>query len=382
MFLPLHFLLPTQGVAVYVGNSVELRSAASKAVPGTQILLRPGEYVGGIAVAGLHGTTAAPITIGASDPQQPPVIVGGGSGMQLSQVSHLVLRDMVIREAKDNGLNVDDGGSYVQPSHHVTLRNIRVSTLPAGNHDGIKMSGIDDFRVESCRVEKWGGSAIDMVGCHRGVIEGSEFRDGGDSGVQCKGGSADITISRCRFVEFGERGVNAGGSTGLPFFRPPIGTVAEGKRYEAKNIVVVGNTFDGGGAAVTFVGVDGAAVRFNTIHNPGRWAFRILQETATPDFVPSRRGRIEDNLIVFRSDRWSAGGVNVGSGTDPESFRFARNFWFCADRPQDSTPRLPTPEVGGVYSRDPKLREDLSVAADSPALRVGAHAAPRSSSVR
>ncbi len=346
------------------------------ATPGTQILLRPGEYAGGIGLVGLHGTAVAPIIIGASDPQNPPVIVGGGSGMQLSRVSHLVVRDLTIRGAKDNGLNVDDGGTYTQPSHHVTLRNVRVSTLPAGNHDGIKLSGIDDFRVESCRVEKWGGSAIDMVGCHRGVIAACDFRDGGDSGVQCKGGSADITISRCRFVESGERGVNAGGSTGLPFFRPPIGAISAGKRYEAKDVAVVGNTFDGGGAAVAFVGVDGAAVRFNTIRNPGRWAFRILQETATPDFVPSRRGRIEDNLIVFRSERWSEGGVNVGSGTDPGSFRFARNFWFCADRPAGSTPRLPTPEIGGVYGRDPMLREDLTVAPGSPAVRVGAHAAP------
>ena len=371
MFLNLIF--PVEATTVYVGNSAELRRAASKAVPGTQILLRPGEYAGGIGLADLHGTASAPIVIGASDPRQPPAIVGGGSGMQLSRVSHLVVRDLTIRGAAGNGLNVDDGGTYVRPSHHVTLRNIHVSTLPPGNHDGIKLSGIDDFRVESCRVEKWGGSAVDMVGCHRGVVEGGEFRNGGDTGVQCKGGSADITISRCRFVEFGGRGVNAGGSTGLAFFRPPIKTMAE--RYEAKNIVVTGNTFDGGGAAVAFVGVDGAVVRFNTIHNPGRWAFRILQETATPNFVPSRRGRIEDNLIVFRSDWWSAGGVNVGSGTDPQSFRFARNFWFCADRPQASTPSLPTPETGGVYGRDPRLREDLSVASDSPALRFGAHAA-------
>jgi hypothetical protein len=40
------------------------------------------------------------------------------------------------------------------------------------NHDGIELSGVRDFRlerctVERCMVERWGrgGSAVDVVGC-------------------------------------------------------------------------------------------------------------------------------------------------------------------------------------------------------------------------
>ena len=96
---------------------------------------------------------------------------------------------------------------------------------PTGNRDGIKLSGVDDFRVEGCTVERWGsgGSGIDMVGCHRGEIVGCTFRHGdttGDSGVQAKGGSRDVVIRRCRFEHAGQRAVNLGGSTGLAFFRP------------------------------------------------------------------------------------------------------------------------------------------------------------------
>lgn len=289
-------------------------------------------------------------------------------------MSHFEIEGLRIRNARGNGLNIDDGGTLDTPSHHVVIRNVHVSDLPKGNHDGIKLSGLDDFRVENCTVERWGGSAIDMVGCHRGVITGGTFRQGGDSGVQAKGGSSAIEIARCRFEEPGERGVNLGGSTGEPFFRPPIAKMPAQGRYEAKNVTVQGCTFQGAVAPLAFVGVDGATVRFNTIYNPGRWAIRILQETRSPGFVPSHNGLFEDNLVVFRSDRWASGGVNVGDGTAPETFRFRRNFWFCEDRPDGSRPRLPTPEANGTYGRDPGLRKDLTVERTSPAVRFGAHA--------
>jgi hypothetical protein len=54
---------------------------------------------------------------------------------------------------------------------------------------------------------------------------------------------------------------------------------------------------------------------------------------------------------VFDSARWSEGGVNIGAGTAPETFKFARNWWYCTDRPERSRPRLPTPEIDGTYGR-------------------------------
>ena len=62
----------------------------------------------------------------------------------------------------------------------MTLRGLRVRDVGGGgNEDGIKLSGVSDFVVEGCTVERWGaaGSAIDLVGCHRGVIRGNVFRD-------------------------------------------------------------------------------------------------------------------------------------------------------------------------------------------------------------
>ena len=50
-----------------------------------------------------------------------------------------------------------------------------LETGPKGNHDALKMSGVDHFTVRKCHFEAWGGSGIDMVGCHHGVVEDCTF---------------------------------------------------------------------------------------------------------------------------------------------------------------------------------------------------------------
>jgi hypothetical protein len=372
---------PAVAEDVRVSDVAALRQAVRAAKPGTRILLAPGTYQGGMGFADLSGEPGKPLVIASADPNNPARIAGGGSGLHLSRVAHLELRDLHLTGASGNGLNIDDGGNPQTPTSHLVLRNLRVTDVgPGGNRDGIKLSGVYDFRVEGCTVERWGagGSGIDMVGCHRGVIERCVFRlDRGPAGaqgngVQAKGGSTAITIRRNRFEEAGGRAVNIGGSTGIPYFRPrPQG-------FEAKDIRVEGNVFVGSAAPVCFVGVDGALVRFNTLYRPGRWAIRILQETRDPDFVPSRNGVFEDNIVVFRSGSWASGGVNIGPGTAPETFRFARNLWFCEDEPARSRPTLPTPEAGAVIGQDPGLRNpsggDFTPAPGSPAAGKGATA--------
>jgi hypothetical protein len=370
--------VPSTAAVVRVQDTDGLRSAVAAARPGDRILLAPGEYQAGIYFRNLQGRAGAPIVIAGADRNRRPTIRGSG-GLQLSDIAHVELADLVLTGAASNGLNIDDGGSYETPSHHVVLRRLLVTDVgPSGNRDGIKLSGLDDFRVIDCTVERWGdgGSGIDMVGCHRGVIERCTFRHGdqtGSNAVQAKGGSSDVTIRRCRFENAGSRAINIGGSTGRQFFRP----LDPG--YEAKDIRIEGNTFIGSQAPVAFVGVDGAVVRFNTIYRPKRWVLRILQESTGERFVPSRNGVFTDNLILFRSDEL-AETVNIGPNTAPETFRFARNWWYCIDNLTRSQPTLPTPERDGVIGRDPRLiapeEGNLRPRPGSPATRYGAGGLP------
>jgi hypothetical protein len=343
---------------IRVGNRDQIVAALRGAKAGTTILIAAGDYQGGLSQANLTGTKEQPIVIAAADPNKPPVISGGGSGLHLNSPVHVELRDLVIDGARGNGLNIDDSGNIATPAHDLVLRNIVVRNIgPGGNRDGIKLSGLRDFRIEGCRVERWGsgGSAIDMVGCTRGVVKGCKFSDAtGDAanGVQAKGGSSDIVIARCRFENFGGRGVNIGGSTGLPYFRPRDAT------YEAKNITVEDCEFLGGMAAVAFVGVDGALVQHNTIYRPRRWPVRILQENTDQRFVSCRNGKLVNNVIVFRADEVRQV-FNLGPHTSPETFKISGNVWHCLDRPAD-TQRLirpPVAETGATYHVAPKFKD-------------------------
>ncbi|MHC4136865.1 MAG: hypothetical protein ACYS0K_18055 [Planctomycetota bacterium] len=74
------------------------------------------------------------------------------------------LRNQTVTGCFGSGINVDDGGSLESPAHHIILENVTVlDTGPKGNHDSIKLSGLDDFAIRQCRVAGWGGSAIDVV---------------------------------------------------------------------------------------------------------------------------------------------------------------------------------------------------------------------------
>ena len=341
--------------AVDVSTRDQLVQAVAAAQPGTTIAIAPGTYQGGLHFDNLQGAAGKPIVLTAADAANPPVFEGGSSSFHFTDPAYVELHHLVLAGATANGINIDDGGSYDTPAHHVVLRGLIVRDVgPRGNRDGVKLSGLDDFRIENCTIERWGdgGSGIDMVGCHNGVVAGCTFRYRSDlaaNGVQTKGGSKDIVIQRCRFENAGGRSVNVGGSTGLAYFRPrPQG-------YEAKDITVEDCTFIGSMAPVCFVGVDGATVRHNTIYRPTRYLLRILQETDGADFVPSRNGVFANNLVAFRSDEVRSP-VNIGGGTAPETFQFANNHWFCIDRPDRSDRlSLPADETGGAYGIDPQF---------------------------
>ncbi len=384
LILPL-VATPTRAGETYrVSNTEGFNRAVGAAKPGDRILVNPGDYGNNFHFRGIHGTVDNPITIAAANPNRPPRLVGKNSPLHFSGASYLELRDLVITGCSDNGLSIDDDDNPDKPAHHITLRNLRIQDVgPKGNVDGIKLSGLDDFELVNCTVERWGssGSAVDMVGCHRGTIVGCTFRKGGENAIQTKGGSADIAIRKCRFEDAGDRAVNIGGLTGNDAFRPPLKTFPANGRYEAKDIVVEGCTFIRGEAAVAFVGIDGAVVRYNTIYRPEKYVIRILQERATKDgFVPSRNGVFENNVVVFRSEKWASGGVNVGADTAPTTFRFSGNLWYCEDQPGRSEPKLPVGEMNGLIGKDPQFLDptkgDFGVGKESPARGRGAHALP------
>ncbi|MBI5760569.1 MAG: right-handed parallel beta-helix repeat-containing protein [Planctomycetales bacterium] len=341
---------PTQADIVLVRDAANLKTALPALADGTTLRLAPGNYPGELAVKDV-----ANLTVEAADPDKPPHFIGGNYAWHFSGCSNLKLRHLRISGQSHNGLNLDDGGRADRPMKNVALKRLDISDIgPKGNFDGIKCSGLEDVAINDCMVEGWGGQAIDLVGCHRVVISACKFTGKPShsqaSGVQCKGGSEDVTIEKCHFFDAGQRPINAGGSTGLAYFRPV------GAKYEARRVNIRKNVISGSLCACAFTGVDGAEFTGNTILFPEKWVFRILQETTDDSFVPCRNVLVDNNAIVFRRSK-VGDEVNIGAKTSPESFRFSKNQWFADDRPDRSRPKLPSEEKDGTYGSDPRVKK-------------------------
>ncbi len=344
LFGVLPFCPPAGAEEIRVADSAQLRTAVGRLTPGTTLLLEPGVYEGGLYLQNVSGDEGAPVVLQGTEPNHPPVFRGTGTALHLSDCSYVTLRHLQVAGFPGNGINIDDGGSFATPAHHIVLEDVTIlETGPRGNHDALKMSGVDHFVVRRCRFEAWGGSGIDMVGCHHGRVEDCTFvgRAGfsQDNGVQLKGGSEDVLVQCCVFQNAGQRAVNLGGSTGLQFFRPKV------QGYEAKNITIAGNRFEGGMAALAWVTAEGGHVHHNTMVRPEKWVLRILQETEDAQFQPSRGGVFEHNLVMFDSRVQVF--VNVGPRTAAETFVFRHNAWYDTDGSR--RPTLPVAEEDGIY---------------------------------
>jgi hypothetical protein len=341
------------GSEVVVRDDAQLRAAIAGLKPGAVIRIAAGTYQPGISLRDVHGTAEEPVLIEALDAAHPPVFEGGGQAWHLSDLSHVTLRGLACKGQRHNGINIDDGGDFDTPSHHVTLDHVRVEdTGPRGNFDAIKCSGVERLRILDCRISGWGGQAIDLVGCHhveiaRCVITGKPgFSQ--NTGPQFKGGTSDVRMHHCRLVNAGERPIQVGGSTGLDYFRPKEAD------FEARRIRIEDNFISGGTCAVAFTGAVDCSFTRNTVQDPAKWVLRVLQESRGERFLRCGDNRFSRNLIVFERSK-VRGVVNVGPETRAETFIFEGNHWFARDEPAKSRPTLPAAEKDGVYGKDPGL---------------------------
>ena len=347
--------------------------ALSGATAGNRIRVQAGTYSAVGSATNLQGTEGNPIAIVADG----EVIIdadGSGSGMQISNAAYIVIEGLTFQNTSVHGLNIDDGGDYTTPTHHVVLRNVRFRDIGSGqNNDCLKMSGVDDFYITGCEFQECDqGEAIDMVGCHDGVITGNYVHDVVQNGIQTKGGSADVLIHGNRFENIPQRAINAGGSTGDPYFRPLDAD------YEAARIQMVANTFlHTGSTPVAFVGCDTCVFANNTIVAPSSYVARILEENTSR--TAGHDGYFINNLLIFNTldiNGWSY--VNVGPDTQPGTYTFGWNLWYAQDDPSFDGPvyRDGVPaETNAVIQQDPRLVDlsggDYRIPADSPAQGAG-----------
>ncbi len=367
------YTLPAWALTHHVGNGYPystLMQAIAVTQPGDTIMVHAGTYPGGLSIVNLQGTPAQWIYI-VTAPADTVIFLGGSNAWQMTDAAYVAIKGFIFQQQTANGLNIDDGGSYDTPTHHIiiegcTFRNINAT----GNNDLLKMSGVDSFEIRNCTFLNGspGGSGIDMVGCHDGFISDCYFENQGSNSIQAKGGSRNIRIERNFFKNGGLRSLNLGGSTGLPYFRPIDAP------YEAADLKVYANIFVGSQAPIAYVGCINTEVVNNTIYLPTKWVIRILQETVdTSRFAPCGNNTFRNN-IVYR-DHLVTTDCNIGPDTDPQSFTFSNNLWFHAQNAAWTGPSLPVPDLNQIVGQDPLFvsaaAENFDLQPTSPAIGAG-----------
>lgn len=365
---------PLSGRTLYVGPSDEFTSIVAgveAAQPGDSVIVRAGEWPGGNFLTDIQGSAGARIYLLGERGEGEVIISGGTEAMHISNPAWLHISGFVFEGQRGNGVNIDDGGDYATPAQQVEIEGCIFRNIDAdGNNDLLKLSGLDNFSVRQCTFVNGaaGGSGIDMVGCHEGVIEGNIFSNLGASGIQAKGGTQFITIRRNRFDEAGARAVNLGGSTGLAFFRPIDAP------FEAADLYVYANIFTGSEAPVAYVGSVRVEVVNNTIIKPDKWVFRVLQENVDPQrFVLNGDNTFRNNLVV--TDARLSAVANIGPDTRPESYTVDHNLWFDIDRPDVFRLEDIIFDARSVWALDPRLEDatgdEFKLRAGSPAIGRG-----------
>ncbi len=346
-----------------------LNAAANAAQPGDTIMLFDSPVTQSSYISNLRGTVEKPIVI-TSGITTHVLFEGGGTAIQLTNASNITISRLTFRGQANNGVNIDDGGDFSTPSENITIYDCKWLGMAAtGNNDNLKMSGVVNFSVRNCYFDNGaaGGSHIDMVGCHKGIIEQNEFRNGGSNSIQAKGGTKSVAIARNLFINAGLRAINIGGSTGMKYFRPLDA------KAESDSIIVFSNIFFGSMAPIAYVGAINAKVINNTIVNPTKWVVRILRENLNIYLHYDNNNQFINN-IVYIGNAASSPVINVGPGTVPDAYVFRNNLWYNHEN-ENWSPVLPVHEFNSLRGVDPLLDNvldsNLVPRVNSPVIGAG-----------
>jgi hypothetical protein len=178
-------LAATAAATDYRADTENYRDQLSRLQSGDHLLLEPGDYLRGLPLSNLSGSSGHPITIEAADPAKPPRFVArpGANTISLVNVRHLVLRHLELdgRNVPVDAVKAEGHSHYADfitlehlfiHDHAVSQQNVGISTkCPAFG-----------WIVEGNRIERVGtgmyfGDSDGSDPFMSGLIEGNRVSD-------------------------------------------------------------------------------------------------------------------------------------------------------------------------------------------------------------
>jgi len=351
--------------------------------PGDEVILMPGRHRGA-SIELLTGTPDKPITIRGGDPENPAEIDAGKDGIRLKQAANLIFKDLSVSGGTVSGITISGPPALAEGEtptpQRIQFRNVTIKRIgPKKLRHGLSLTGLEDVRIQQCRFEGWGGSAIEIVSCRDVVIEECRFLGVKDfaqeNAIRVRAGSDRVRIEKCRFENAGTRVVCLGGPSLMIDFTAalPERMPKDTKLFEVQRANVEGCTFIGGQVPVVFSNAEDCVARNNTIIRPTYCVFAILAEQVDPRFGTGTRCIWGYNLSV-----WDPGDiqrmVEFGPGVNRELFFLEENLWWSAETPEQRAKLGKLPGKGNppqLMTVDPKLDDNLKPTAQ-PARGFGA----------
>lgn len=353
---------------------------ASQLRPGDEVILMPGVHRPAI-LDGIQGSPERPIiirslnsqhaaTINAAIGKQSPGNPAPRHGLLLQQIQHVIIQDLHITDAALHGIEASAPATpQIQhddaaPVPALVLRNVSITrTGPIGRRNAATLTNFNGVAIEQCHFNGWGGSAIELIACSDVTVERCTFQGLEDfsqlHAVQIRAGSQRVRISDCAMTNAGVTAIAIGGSSQPQEFRQPPSpnATAENAPYEASRVRVLANLIRGGHSAVAFIHCDQCSVRNNTIVNPQRWVYLVLDRAESSTLT--RRSVFAANLI-----QWQPGELqhfsHVTKGAPTNGLTLEQNLWWAPDLLRRRS-QLGEPAGAGQFPQimdvDPKLDE-------------------------
>lgn len=224
-----------------------IQDAIDRAGPGDLIQVGDGTYTENLVFRN-SGTVSEPIQLRSQNGADQVVILPleeTADTIRVSGADHIVIDGLTVQGPSDDtrqAVQIHGKNAGTDPASFVTLSN---SVILRGGGDGIKGSKAENITLTDNLVT--GGTAkeaaIDFVGVTGAVISGNTIAEVPGIGVMLKGGSADIVVSDNVLVDIGKNALEVGGYTPLKHYPP--GFIDAGNQFEARNVAVSGNSFDG-----------------------------------------------------------------------------------------------------------------------------------------